>query len=32
LLQYMQFLVPPSRHMDYIQCKPALIIVDGCRS
>jgi hypothetical protein len=30
LLQYMQFLSPPSRHMDYVQCKPALVIIDVC--
>jgi hypothetical protein len=31
LLQYLQFLIPPSRHTDYIQCKPAHVIIDACR-
>jgi hypothetical protein len=32
LLQYMLFLNPPSRHTNYVQCKQALLIINGCRS
>jgi hypothetical protein len=32
LLQYMQFFGPRSEHTDYIQCKPASVILCVCRS
>jgi hypothetical protein len=31
VLQYMQFLNPPSTHTDYVQCEPVLVIISVCK-